>query len=74
MTTLNRTIMVWIVAVLPPWVILAAILFGPTPLDFVESLFGAAPDNGDGVLESALLVALAAIVTWISSVVFFNKR
>jgi hypothetical protein len=74
MPNLNRNIIVWIVAVLPPWVVLAAILFGPTRIDFLESLFGVAPDNGNGSLESALLVVLAAIVTGIASVVFFSKR
>jgi hypothetical protein len=32
-------------------------------MDWIERLFGVAPDNGDGSLESLIFVALVAVVT-----------
>jgi len=32
-------------------------------MDWIERLFGVAPDNGDGSLELLIFVALVAIVT-----------
>ena len=68
-----QTIILLIIAVVPLWLILAAILVGPTQLDMIERWFGFAPDNGDG-LESALLVLIAAIVTGTTSVFFVRQR
>ncbi len=32
------------------------------PMDFIEMLFGAAPDGGDGTLEAAWLAAISVVV------------
>ena len=69
-----QTIILLIIAVVPLWLILAAILVGPTQLDMIERRFGFAPDKGDGTLESALLVLIAAIVTGTTSVFFVRQR
>lgn len=74
MLTRNRTFLLWISAVLPPWLVLAVILFGPTKIDIIERLFDVAPDNGDGSLESLSLVALLAAITGVSSLLFVGKR
>ena len=35
---------------------------GVTPMNFIENVFGFSPDNGDGSLETWLIVALAISV------------
>jgi hypothetical protein len=69
----NRPLILWIIAILPPWLVLAVILFGRIRLDFIERVVGAAPDNGDGSLEAAMLGALVVVITWIAST-FLRRR
>ena len=67
---MNRLILCSVVLLLS-WFVLAVVLVSPGPLDFIESLFGFAPDNGDGSLETILL-GLAFIAS--GTAIFFVFR
>jgi hypothetical protein len=69
-----QTIFLLIVAVVPPWLALVYVLFDSTHMDFLESMFGSAPDHGDGTLEAVLLVVFVAITTGTATAILFDER
>jgi hypothetical protein len=68
------TTVVWIFAIVPPWLALVFLLFGPIHLNFLEHLFDFAPDHGDGSFEAVAMIVFVAMITGAVTMFFVEKE